>query len=165
MFEDVLERTAQPPDTVRAAGDERVERDRAHERLARGLRQHLVELVDDQIGELVRRVVIPDDPPRVVHLDRIRHGEDPALARADPDRLIVHRPVHRVPVTRLLQEIHRDDAVREPGAHPADGPGALVARDRGRDALDERALLVLAQMALLVGVGHAVPEDLVAARP
>src|SRR4029453_9980330 len=104
MLEDVLQRAAQPADAVRPAGNERMERDRAHERLAGRLREQLVELVDDELGELVRGVVIPDDPARVVHLDRVWHGEDPALARADPDGLIVHRPVHRVPGAPLPQQ-------------------------------------------------------------
>src|SRR5437660_2476218 len=86
VLADVLERAAQPADAVRPTGDERVERDRAHQRLAGRLGEHLVELVDDQIRELVARVAIPDDPARVVHLDRIRHGENPALARANPER-------------------------------------------------------------------------------
>src|SRR5882724_5869968 len=96
--EDVLERLPEPADPVWPPGDERMERDRAHERLARRLLEHLVELVDDQVGELVRGVVVPDDPARIVHLDRVWHGEDSTLARADPDGLVVHRPVHRVPV-------------------------------------------------------------------
>src|SRR5439155_12084487 len=87
VLENVLQRPAQPADAIRAAEDERVERDRAHERLARRLREHLVELVDDQIGELVRGVVVPDDAARVVDFDRVRHAEDPALARSDPDGL------------------------------------------------------------------------------
>src|SRR5207249_6985711 len=56
MREDVLQRAAQPADAVGAAEDERVQRDRAHERLARRLREHLVELVHDHGGELFRRV-------------------------------------------------------------------------------------------------------------
>src|SRR6266850_1028579 len=44
MLQDVLQRPAQPADTVRTAEHERVQRDRAHERLARRLGQHLVEL-------------------------------------------------------------------------------------------------------------------------
>src|SRR5207248_8112892 len=62
-------------------------------------------------------------------------------------------------------EIHRDAAVREPRAHPADGSSPLVPRDRRRHGLDQRALLVLAEMSLLVGVRDAVAEDLVTARP
>src|SRR5947207_2815378 len=56
MAGDVLERSAELADPVRAAHDERVQRDGAHERLAVGLSQHLVELVHDQVGKLVGRV-------------------------------------------------------------------------------------------------------------
>src|SRR5881397_385501 len=59
--------------------------------------------------------------------------------------------------------IHRDGAVREPRAHPPDGPGTFMPRDRARHALDQRALLVLVEMSLLLGVRDAVPEDLVSA--
>src|ERR1700730_964390 len=47
--EDVLERAAQAADAVRAAEHERVERDGADQRLARGLGQHLVKLVGDHL--------------------------------------------------------------------------------------------------------------------
>src|SRR5437773_5498264 len=53
MFQDVLEGPAQPADPIRTTDDERMQRDRSHERLARRLREHLVELVDDHVGELV----------------------------------------------------------------------------------------------------------------
>jgi len=64
-----------------------------------------------------------------------------------------------------LQEIHRDEAVRQPRAHPADGVRAFVALDRRRDVRDQLPLLVLAEVALLVRVRDAMPEDLVAALP
>ena len=82
----------------------------------------------------------------------------------EPDGLVVHGPVHDVAIPRLLQEIHGDAAVGEPRAHPPHGPRALVALDGGGDAGDQVALVALAEMPLLVGVGGAVAEDLVAAR-
>src|SRR5207244_7277683 len=54
VLEDVLEGAAELADAVRTAGDEWMERDRTHQGLARGLIEQLVELVDDQIGELRR---------------------------------------------------------------------------------------------------------------
>src|SRR5262249_13652350 len=59
VAQDVLEGAAQPTDAVRPAEHERVERDRAHQRLARRLLEHLVELVHDHVRELVRGVVVP----------------------------------------------------------------------------------------------------------
>src|SRR5262249_18397199 len=85
----VLEGAAEPADPVRAPDDEGMEGDGAHERLARGLREHLIELVHDHLRELVGGVAVPDDAARIVHLDRIGHGEDPPLARADPHGLVV----------------------------------------------------------------------------
>ena len=160
---DVLERASQLRQAVGPADDERVQRDRAHERLARRLAQQLVELVHDHVGELARRVLVPDDAARVVHLDRIRHREQPAAAGAEPDGLIVHGPVHRVAITRLLEQVERDRRVREPRAHPADGAPALVPLDGGGDARDHGALLVLGHVLLALGVRHAVTDDLVAA--
>src|SRR5215475_13839090 len=60
MARDVLERAAELADPVRPAHDERMERDRADERLPLGLSEHLVKLVHDQVGELARAVVVPD---------------------------------------------------------------------------------------------------------
>src|SRR5262249_60953530 len=45
----VLQRAAQLRQAIRSAHDERMQRDRAHERLALGLPQHLVELIDDHV--------------------------------------------------------------------------------------------------------------------
>src|SRR5688572_32662143 len=45
MLEDVLQGAAQTADAVRPAEHEGMQRDRAHQRLARRLREHLVELV------------------------------------------------------------------------------------------------------------------------
>src|SRR5262249_59743831 len=64
----------------------------------------------------------------------------------------------------LLEEVHADRAVGQPRAHPAGRAGALVALDGRGDAVDQLALELLAQMPLLLGVGDAVAEDLVAAR-
>src|SRR6185437_3072042 len=61
VAEDVLERPAQPANPVGPAEHERMERDRAHQGLALGLGQHLVELIGDHVRELLRGVVVPDD--------------------------------------------------------------------------------------------------------
>src|SRR5215471_16329618 len=71
VLQDVLEGAAQPADPVRAPDDEGMEGDRAHEGLAHGLREHLIELVHDHLRELVGGVAVPDDAARIVHLDRI----------------------------------------------------------------------------------------------
>src|SRR5262245_41139514 len=163
MARDVLERTAELADPVGPAHDERMERDRADERLPLGLGEHLVELIHDQISEFPRAVVVPDHSAGVVHLDRIRHRENGPRARLHPDRLVVHGPVHDVAIAGLLEEVERDATVGEPRAHPSHGPCALVLFDGPRDARDQRTLAVLGQVPLLLGVGDAVPEDLVAA--
>src|SRR5207245_1701613 len=49
-----------------------------------------------------------------------------------------------------------------PRAHPAGRPGSFVLLDRRRDVRDQIALGVLAQVALLLGIGDAVAENLVA---
>src|SRR5881409_2585493 len=163
VTDDVLQRAPQLRQPIRPAHHERVQRDRAHERLARRLPEQLVELVHDHVGELARGVLVPDDAARVVHLDRIGHREQPPAAGLEPHGLIVHRPVHRVAVARLLEQVERDRRVREPRAHPADGAPALVPLDGGGDARDHGALLVLGHVLLALGVRHAVTDDLVAA--
>ena len=57
MVGDVLERLAQHPQAVGLADHHGMERYAADERLALRLAQHLLELVDDHLGELARRVV------------------------------------------------------------------------------------------------------------
>src|SRR5262245_7400902 len=162
---DMLERTAELADPVGPAHDERMERDRADERLPLGLGEHLFELIHDEVGELARAVVVPDHSAGVVYLDRIRHRENGPRARLHPDRLVVHGPVHDVAIAGLLEQVERDTAVGEPWAHPPSGPRALVLFDGRGDTRDQCALAVLGQVPLLLGVGDAVPEDLVTATP
>src|SRR5919204_2910891 len=59
VLDDVLEGAAQTPDAIGPTHHERVERDRAHERLARRLREHLVELIHDHVREFCRGVPVP----------------------------------------------------------------------------------------------------------
>ena len=85
-------------------------------------------------------------------------------ARLHPDRLVVHRPVHEVAITGFLQEVGRDGRVRQPGAHPAGRPLALVLLDGRGHALDQGALIGLVEMVLFVRVGLAMAKKLVAPR-
>src|SRR5207302_8810338 len=75
----------------------------------------------------------------------------PATPRfsAFPYTTLFRSPVHHVAIAGLLEQVHRHRAVGEPRAHPAHGRHALVARDGRGDPLDQRALLVLGQVALL----------------
>jgi len=55
MLRDMRERAAQLAQPMRLAAHVRMQRDRAHQRGIRRLFQHLVELIDDEIGEVLRR--------------------------------------------------------------------------------------------------------------
>src|SRR3954447_10320125 len=85
----VLQGAAQTAQAKRLAEDMRMERDVHDQRMALRLREHLVELVDDGVGEHGGRPPAMDDGLSVVGLDRIRHGEERAGAGAQPHRLVV----------------------------------------------------------------------------
>src|SRR5205823_4147022 len=82
----------------------------------------------------------------------------PAAAGAEPHGLIVHGPVHRVAIARLLEQVERDRRVGEPRAHPADRTPALVLFDGGGHARDHGALLVGEHVLLALGVRDAVAD-------
>src|SRR5215813_5819813 len=57
LVDAMLDRLAQRPQPERLTDDETVQREREHQRLALGLLEHLLELVDDHLGELAAGMV------------------------------------------------------------------------------------------------------------
>ena len=164
MRADMRQGAAQMAQAMGLADDIGMQRDAHHQRFARALRQHLVEMVDDHLGE--GRALDPtrDDHRNVVDLLGIRHRQQRAMPGAHEQRLIVHAPVEQIFVARLRQEVGGGAALRNPRPEPALGRGALLPRnDRGRLA-DQRGFFGFAQLALLLAVGAAVPDKFVAAR-
>jgi hypothetical protein len=92
------------------------------------------------------------------------HGHDRTRTGFHPKRLIVRRPIHQELEPRLREEIGRDMALRHPGAHPAARPLAAVAVDLVPDIGDEAGLVLFPELALALGIGAAVANDLVPAR-
>jgi len=56
---------------------------------------HLIELRDDHVGEIGTGCLAQHYRIGVVEFLRIRHGEQAARARAEPDGLVVHCPVQQ----------------------------------------------------------------------
>ena len=75
------------------AHDEGVQGNPVDQRLSPGLALHLVEICNDHVGKSLGSAVMQGDHRNVVDLLRVRHAEEPALARANPDWLVVDRPV------------------------------------------------------------------------
>src|SRR5689334_17838068 len=75
---DVLERLAQAAQAVGMAEDHGVQFDGADQRLLLREPEHLLELADDEVAELLRRVVAHQDLRAVVDLQRVRHQHDAA---------------------------------------------------------------------------------------
>ena len=67
-----------------------------------------VEGVDDHVSEVGALALARNDLRNVVELLRVGDRQDPALARVQPDRLIVVAPVEQIAVASFLQQIGRD---------------------------------------------------------
>ena len=163
---DVGQRAAEVPQPVRVADEIGVERDAHHQRRVGRLLEHLVEGVDDHVGELRRADLARDDRRDVVELLRVGHREDAAaVAHAQEDRLVVHRPVEEVAVAGFGEEVGRHAALRNPRSEPAlRRPSLFRARMRSVASAMSARSAGLVERALPLGIGAAVADDLVAAR-
>lgn len=150
------------PQTVRLADDVGVQCHAHYEWAGLGEFQHLVELVDDDVGELRRTVLASHDRGNVVRLLGIGHREKaPAVAAPEPDRLIVHAPVELVAIAGLGQKIWRAVALRDPRSQPALRRRPFLACQAGRGPGDQTPLRRLVQNALPLGVGATMTDDFV----
>ena len=127
------------------------------------LLQHLVELIDDQVRERIRRHAAHHDGVGVVGFLRIRHRQQRPGARLERDRPVVVAPVEHVVVAGFLQKVGRDVALGNPRAEPAARRLAFMARDLGGRLGDQRALVRLGQLSLPLRIGAAMRGDLAAA--
>ena len=157
------QRAAQVAQAVGLAHQVGVERDAHDQRLGGGLLQHLVEIVDDHVGELRRPVLARDDGGDVVDLLRVGDGQEPPVFGAHPHRLVVHRPVERVAVAVAGEQVGGDAAFGDPGREPALGRRPLRRRDDGGGFGDQGGFGLRVQHALAFGIGAAVAHHLVAA--
>src|SRR6516165_992050 len=164
MIYDVLQRLAQHAQPVGLTHDHRVQRDAAYERLFCRLTQELFELADDEVTELLRRVMPHQDLGAVVDLERIRHAHESAGARFHPERLIVGWPIHQEIEPDLLQQVRRPVRRGHPWRHPSSWRLAGRAFDRIADVLQEPFLVGFPHVAVALGVGAAMPDEFIAAR-
>ena len=106
------------------------------------LLEHLVELVDDHLREVLRVHLARDDHRDVVELLRVRHRPQRlAAARAHRQRLVVVAPVQRVAVAGLGQQVGRGAALGDPRRQPARGrlPAVAAPCVRGRQRSSARS--------------------------
>src|SRR6516162_9376134 len=151
------------PKPKRLADDEAVQGQRIDERLALGLLQQFLELVDDHLSELAAGVVAMRLRAGIVQFHRIRHRKQRSRARLHPYRLIIERPIEQMRIARLFQEVGRDVGFERPRSHPTGGPHAHVFFDDFGALLDGARLVVLPHRPQQLGVGAAVAEHVVAA--
>src|SRR6185436_20029339 len=97
-----------------------------------------------------------DDHRDIVQLLRV--GDRPELAALGLEscRLVVVRPVERVLVAGLGEQIWRRRALRDPRREPAEWRGARFLLDALAAGDEERALLFQGHLALALGIGMTV---------
>src|SRR6201993_2689532 len=110
------------PKPERLAHDEAVQGQRIDERLALGLLQEFLELIDDHLGELAAGVIAMRLRAGVVQFHGIGHRKQRSRARLHPDRLVVEWPIEQMRVAGLLQQIRRDVGLERARPHPTRGP-------------------------------------------
>src|SRR5215813_4827572 len=81
------------PKPERLAHDEAVQGQRIDERLALGLLEQFLELVDDHLGELAAGVIAMRLRAGIVQFHRIGHRKQRSRTRLHPYRLIIERPI------------------------------------------------------------------------
>src|ERR1700757_5008768 len=106
------------PKPERLAHDEPVQGQRVDERLALGLLEQLLELVDDHLGELAAGVIAVRLRAGVVQSHGIGHRKQRSRARLHPYRLGVEWPIEQMRITRLFQEIGGNVGFERPPPHP-----------------------------------------------
>src|SRR6266581_8899685 len=94
MVDDVLQGLAEHAEPVRLTYDHRVQRYATYERLFFRLTQQLFKLTNDEVAELLRRMMSHQDLRAVINLERVRNTHHSTRARLHPEWLIVGRPVH-----------------------------------------------------------------------
>jgi hypothetical protein len=161
----VAQCAAQMSQPMGLADDVRMQRNSHHQSVARALRQHLIEMVDDHPREGGSFYLPADDHRNIIDLLRIRQREDGPASRAHDDRLIVHAPIEQIGVAGLGEEIRRDGAFRNPRPEPTCWRGALAPRNRGGRLGDQRPLGGFVERALLFGIAAAVADEFIAPRP
>ncbi|MNS92384.1 hypothetical protein D3C72_1265190 [compost metagenome] len=161
------QRPAQVPQPVRLAHQVGMQRNAHYQRLRVlrivGLRQHLVELVDDHVGKGGAVKVARDDHRDVVQLLRIGNRPQPAAARGHAHRAVIVRPVQRVAIAGLGQQVRRHHRLRDPRRQPAAGRPPAMCGDALPAVHQQCPLARLVELALAMGVGVAMADQLVAA--
>src|SRR6266446_3677195 len=151
------------PKPERLAHDEAVQGQRIDERLALGLLEQFLELVDDHLGELAAGVIAMRLRAGIVQFHGIGHRKQRSRARLHPYRLVIEWPIEQMRIARLFQEIGCDVGFERPRSHPTGGAHADVFLDDFGARLDGARLVLLPHRPQQLGVGAAVAEHVVAA--
>src|SRR5580704_3474816 len=164
MVYDVLQGLAEHAEPVGLTYDHRVQCDAAYKRLFCRLTQQLFKLTNDEVTELLRRMMPHQDLRTIVNLERVRYAHNSTRARLHPEWLIVGRPVHQEIESDLLQEVGRSVRRGHPWSHPALRRFPGRAFDRIANLLQKALLIRFPHVAVALGVCAAMPNELIAAR-
>ena len=154
----------QRPQPVRLTDDIGMQRDAHDQGLGFGLFQHLLEGLDDHVGEVDAGHLARHYGGNIVEFLRIGYGQDrAAVAGAEPDGLVVHRPVENIGIAGFGEQVGRHRAFGNPRAEPSPRRAPFGLADAPHRVDDQGALVALVQAPLPLGIGAAVADDLVAA--
>src|SRR5580704_6325768 len=165
VLDAMFDRLAQWPQPERLPDDEAVQRQPEDQRRPLGLLQKLLELVHNHLGELAAGVVAMREGAGVVELHRIGHRQQRSGAGLHPDRLVVKRPVEEMRIAGLLEEIGRGIRFERTRPHPPGRPHPDMFLDDRGAFLDRAPLIVLPHAAQQFGIGAAMAQYVVTARP
>ena len=166
MRRDMREGAAQMMQAMGLPHDKMMQRYRADRRVFVRCAPHFGEMIDDHVGIIPRRIAAKHDGGLIVQFQWIRHREDRPRASPGPKGLVVaDAPIEKILVPRLLQDIGRVVGRRQIGGQPPGWGFAFMANDCVRYQADHLGLFGFGHLRNPFRVRHAVPDDLITARP
>src|SRR5262249_28570822 len=105
VFDAMLDGLPHRPKPERLAHDEAVQGQCIDQRLALGLLEQFLELVDDHLGELAAGVIAMRLRAGIVQFHRIGHRKQRSRTRLHPYRLIIERPIEQMRIASLFPDV------------------------------------------------------------
>src|SRR6218665_3268503 len=161
----VLQCAAQMAQAIRLADQIGMQGDAHYQRLLAGLFEHLVDVVDDELGKVLAVHLARHDHRDVVDFLRVwNRPQGLAVAGLHARRLVIVAPVQGVAITAFEQQIRRGEALRNPWRQPAGRRLAAVHLHSAAAVLQQRPFGGFVERALLMGIAVTVADQFVAAR-
>src|ERR1700693_2409552 len=133
------------------------------QRLLTSLLEHLVELVDNHIAELLRVRQAADHCAAVIYLLRIGNGQKWPGGRAQPEWLVVRTPIEYIEIACFLQQIQSDVCLRDPWAEPSCRCLAFMLPEDSSRLCDQNSLVRCRHRTLPLAVCASVASNFVTA--